>query len=366
MALSEADVDHGVDELISVIIPAYNAEDFIDEALSSALAQTYPHFEIIVVDDGSHDRTADVVKARADQDSRIRLITQENSGVAAARNLAIRQARGNFIAPLDADDLWHSDKLERQFDKMRTGGQSVGLVYTWCSTIDADGRVIKRGASNAITVGWAYESLLYFNFIVSASVPLIRKECLVEVGGYDENLRARGAEGCEDLQLYLDIAEKWKISVVPAFLVGYRMTANSMTRNVQKMKRSHELVLADAKSRHPEVSEKIFRWSRGFNSRWMGVAALKHCQTGLAIELLGKAIINDPERFCVFVCWRFARFIRLAWASLFFTSGVRSVRGEMFLKLPAPDFEWVAAPDRPPNARQIDKIRVRSECDISN
>ena len=78
---------------------------------------------------------------------------------------------------------------------MRTGGQSVGLVYTWCSSVDGDGRVINRAASDVLVMDFAYETLLYFNFIICASVPLIRKDCLIEVGGYDEDLRAQAAKG---------------------------------------------------------------------------------------------------------------------------------------------------------------------------
>jgi glycosyltransferase involved in cell wall biosynthesis len=348
-------------ELISVIVPAYNAEDFIDQTLSSALAQTYRNLEIIVIDDGSSDRTAELVKARADQDFRIRLIRQKNSGVAAARNLGIREARGKFIAPLDADDLWHPEKLQRQFEAMRAGGQSVGLVYTWCSSVDANGRIINRAASDVIVMDFAYETLLYFNFIISASVPLIRKDCLLEVGGYDQNLRAQDAEGCEDLKLYLAIAEKWKISAVPAFLVGYRMTANSMTSNVRRMKRSHELVLADARSRHPELPERIFRWSRGFNYFWMGIVALKRRQTSLAMELLTTAIINDPGML-LRIRWQLMRFIRPAWAFAVFTlTGRPSLRGQMFIKLPAPDFERVPTLDKWPSARRIDQIGTQLE-----
>ena len=148
---------------------------------------------------------------------------------------------------------------------------------------------------------------------------------------------------------------------MPAFLVGYRMTANSMTSNVRRMKRSHELVLADARSRHPELPERIFRWSRGFNYFWMGVVALKKCQTLLAIELLTMAIINDPGMI-LRIRWKALRVIRPALA---FTSFVRtggpSLRGQMFVKLPAPDFERVPALDKWPGARRIDQIGTQPE-----
>jgi glycosyltransferase involved in cell wall biosynthesis len=101
--------------LVSVIVPAYNAEEFIGETLNSALSQTYSNIEILVVDDGSQDRTSEVVKAFVQKDERVILLQQANAGVAAARNLAIEKSRGEYIAPLDADDIWYPQKLEKRF-----------------------------------------------------------------------------------------------------------------------------------------------------------------------------------------------------------------------------------------------------------
>src|SRR5882724_12888422 len=100
-------------ELISVIIPAHNARAFIADTLASAQAQTYENLEIIVIDDGSTGDTATIVEAIAARDLRVRLLHQQNQGVASARNFAIRESLGTLIAPLDADDLWHPEKIAR-------------------------------------------------------------------------------------------------------------------------------------------------------------------------------------------------------------------------------------------------------------
>src|SRR5688500_9583140 len=97
--------------LVSVVIPAYNYGHFVTEAVASALNQTHPHVEVIVVDDGSTDGTADILKPFG---SRIRYIYQPNRGLSAARNTGIRAARGEWVAFLDADDLWHPSKTETQ------------------------------------------------------------------------------------------------------------------------------------------------------------------------------------------------------------------------------------------------------------
>ena len=123
-------------ELVSVIVPAYNAAATIGETLRSALAQTYPQLEVLVVDDGSTDATADIVRSFVARDPRVRLLQQANAGVAAARNLAIAQSRGAYVAPLDADDLWHPQKIALQLEALRRGGPRVGVVYCWWRVID--------------------------------------------------------------------------------------------------------------------------------------------------------------------------------------------------------------------------------------
>ena len=100
--------------LVSVIIPACNAEIFLEKTLDSVLAQTYKNIEVLVVDDGSQDRTAEIVEGVAQRDHRVILLRQSNAGVAAARNLAIQKSSGKYIAPIDADDIWFPQNLEKQ------------------------------------------------------------------------------------------------------------------------------------------------------------------------------------------------------------------------------------------------------------
>src|SRR5438874_4376035 len=112
-----------MEDLISVIIPAYNAEQFIERTIDSASQQTHRNLEIIVVDDGSTDQTASIVKRLTKKDRRLRLIRQPNAGVAAARNRGIKESRGDYLAPLDSDDLWHHTKLEKQLHVFSRGGR---------------------------------------------------------------------------------------------------------------------------------------------------------------------------------------------------------------------------------------------------
>src|ERR1700704_1460091 len=117
--------------LVSIVLPVRDGELFIGDTLASALGQTYQNLEVIVVDDGSRDGTQSVVEAWIARDSRVRMMVQTNRGVADARNRAIAAARGEFIAPLDADDLWDPTKIERQTQRMIGAGDGTGLVYCW-------------------------------------------------------------------------------------------------------------------------------------------------------------------------------------------------------------------------------------------
>ncbi|MGB6014954.1 MAG: glycosyltransferase family A protein, partial [Nodosilinea sp.] len=114
--------------LVSVIIPAYNAERFVGRTLEAVLAQTYTALEVLVVDDGSQDATGDIVRRYQQQDPRIKLLHQQNAGVAAARNLAVATAQGEFIAPVDADDIWFPHHIEAQVNCFLASPASVGLV----------------------------------------------------------------------------------------------------------------------------------------------------------------------------------------------------------------------------------------------
>ncbi len=224
--------------LVSVVIAAFNAERFIYETCRSVLDQTYRNLELIVVDDGSSDGTSDVVAALAAADRRVRLIRQTNGGVAAARNTAIAHASGEFIAPIDADDLWLPTKLEQQVRAMQAQ-PDAGLVYCWWVWIDAAGLLLDRSPRWRVA-GRVFEKLIDINFTGNASVPLFRRAALVEAGGYDSTLQARGGQGCEDWNLALLVASRYPVAVVPAVLVGYRRHDDGMSRHSERMWGSYQ------------------------------------------------------------------------------------------------------------------------------
>jgi glycosyltransferase involved in cell wall biosynthesis len=319
------------DPLVSVIIPAFNAERFIARTLDSVSAQTHHELEVIVVDDGSHDNTAEVTRAKAAADPRIRLVQQGNFGVAAARNRGFRESKGSFIAPLDSDDLWHPEKLERQLRRLQERS-SAGLAYCWSVIINEDDRLIARPASPARFEGDVFAALIAHNFIGNASSVLIRREYLEQVGGFDETLRTAGAEGCEDYKLCLDVAERCDVALVPHFLVGYRRYKGSMSWNHQIMLRSHRLAIASVRSRRPELPGRIFRWSRARTEFYFGLRAFASGRLVVGLSLCLQGLARDP--LLIFSAW----FLRL------FSEGVRKLAADSASDSP---FYSNAHPDQP-------------------
>ena len=251
-------VDKG--PLVSVILPVRDGESFIGDTLESALGQTYRNLEVVVVDDGSRDRTQAVVDAWIERDSRVRMIAQTNRGVAHARNRAIAEARGEFIAPLDADDLWDPTKIERQVHRMIEAGDDTGLIYCWWVWVDVNGALLDCSPP------WQFEGsgadiMLQVNYVGNASVPLFRRRYLDQVGGYDVTLRDRDAEGCEDLDVALKVAEQSRVAVVPQRLVAYRRLRDNMSARTDRMWRSHVFVIAGARQRRPDLAPAWIRRS---------------------------------------------------------------------------------------------------------
>ncbi|NET90350.1 MAG: glycosyltransferase family 2 protein [Kamptonema sp. SIO1D9] len=279
--------------LVSVIIPAYNAELFIERTLISVLSQTYLNLEVIVVDDGSSDRTAAIVQDFVMRDDRAILLQQENAGVAAARNLAIAHAQGEFIAPIDADDIWYPENIAKQVQLLANANSSVGLVYSW--SIDINENNLPTGDFRAAQIeGNVYKTLLCHNFIGNSSATLIRKTCFDKVGGYSTELKAKNAQGCEDWDLYLRIAECYQFLVVPEFLIGYRKIQGSMSRNYSGMAKSHSLMLEDFRTKHPEISGTLYRLSSSSFYMYLARQSSNFGKHGETLFWLYKSVKIDP------------------------------------------------------------------------
>ncbi len=232
--------------------------------MRSAVQQTYSNLEIIVVDDGSSDNTRTIAENFAIEDRRISIFSVPNGGVAKARNLGIEKASGEFVAFLDADDLWHPTKIERQVAHLSATGLGKGAVavYTLSRVIDADDRVLGSG-SQILFSGYTFARHLCFKPIGNCSSMLVRREAALAVGGFDSKYASSGIGGCEDLDFELKITSEYLVSALRSYLVGYRSYYGNMSSNKVRMARG---VLATIKHHirsHPELPEFAVRNANG-------------------------------------------------------------------------------------------------------
>lgn len=277
---------------MTVVVPAYNAKATIDETLRSVRAQTYRNLEILVVDDGSEDETAYIAETHAQHDPRLRVISQANGGVAAARNTGFLAAKGGLVAPVDADDAWAPAKIASQVAAM-VENPAATLCYTWWICIDERGRFISYGGRHTAH-GSALHAMCRTNLVGNGSGAMMRKDAAIAAGLYDPTLRARGAQGCEDYKLYLNLAAAGDVLVVPEFLTSYRITPNNMSSDVVQMCRSHLIVIEEFGAQHPHLAHVLEEGRRTFG-RWLLMRALRQRRLG-KIPTLFRTLAREDRR----------------------------------------------------------------------
>ena len=216
-------------EMVSVIIPTYNREQQILRAVRSVLNQTYQDYELIIVDDGSKDKTAEIIQEI--RDDRIRYISLEtNQGVAHARNMGIQEAKYDYIAFLDSDDEWLPNKLELQMKKMMAAPPKVGVIFCRMGgkQRNSEERFVcpAENYKKEILEGNIFNPLLLQN-VIGTPTMLVRKICLQKAGGFKETLQC-----LEDWELVLRIAKNWQIGFVDEILVEVHKSEGSVSTNI--------------------------------------------------------------------------------------------------------------------------------------
>jgi len=243
--------------LVSAVIPVYNGAKSINRTLESVRAQTHCNLEILVVDDGSVDDTPAIVRSHCIADRRVGLLHQANGGVARARNTGLRHARGEFVAFIDADDLWHPTRVAKHVIVMRAGGDKVAVVYSPCRWIDEHDNVIGSSCAYGCS-GSVLLRLIYSNFVGNGSALLLRRSAALEAGGFDPGLRDNGIEGCEDYLLQLKLAQRYEFGLMPEYLVGYRVYSPRMSSDGARMQASKQHVLESIRRARPDLPDAPF------------------------------------------------------------------------------------------------------------
>jgi len=201
---------------VSVVVAAHDQVRWIGDAIESVRAQTFTDWELVVVDDGSTDGTADIVRRHAAMDARIRCLVQPRSERSIARNRGLAATSGPLVAFLDADDRWRPEKLARQLAAL-AAAPAAGFCYTVARFVDPENEPLPIRKPPRPIAGDAFAALLRGNVIILASV-VARRACLDTVGGFDPTL----PYGCEDWDLWLRLARRWLVAAVEEELTLYR------------------------------------------------------------------------------------------------------------------------------------------------
>jgi glycosyltransferase involved in cell wall biosynthesis len=293
---------------VSVIIPVYNVEKYIAETLQSVLAQTYPNFEIIIVDDESCDRSIEICQHF--NDPRIRIIHQKNRGLAGARNTGIRHATGDYIALLDSDDLWLPDKLEKQIEHLERFPK-VGVSFSRSAFIDESGKpigVYQMPKLRDITAPY----LMCRNPIGNGSAPILRREVLGDIE-FTANLHGKEEtfyfDECfrrsEDIECWIRIVlqTEWQIEGIPDALTLYRVNTISLSADVLKQLESWEQVIQKTRSYASSIVSQWENTARAYQLRYLARRSVRMRDGKMAVQLLNrslkthwKILIQEPRR----------------------------------------------------------------------
>lgn len=280
--------------MISVVMPVFNARCTINESIQSVLAQEFVEFELIVIDDGSTDGSANVITEYVNMDDRVSCITQRNSGIASARNAGIARASGEFVATIDADDLWHSKKLFLQLEAIKEAGLEYGMVYSSCRTIDTNSNVLFTPYVY-YSKGWCVSELAYYNFIRNGSSVLFRKSVADELGGFCTVLHEKDGQGCEDILFSIMVANGHAVTYTEGLLVGYRIGGDRVSTDLLRMQRSRDLAMAIATREVPNIDKDAVKFGNVLvYLRTVGRGYQRKVSLGTLCSVFTKALFLDP------------------------------------------------------------------------
>jgi glycosyltransferase involved in cell wall biosynthesis len=273
---------------ISVIIPVYNGMKYLPETIESILNQTFTDFEGLIINDGSTDNIVEWISQLSDR--RIRLISQTNQGTAAARNRGIIEAKGEYIALLDADDIWELTKLEKQA-KCLDNNPAVGLVDTWAMIIDEYGNPTGRMRIHQLE-GDVYHKVYEAcdSPVCCGSSPMIRRSCFDVLGFFDPDIKI-----VEDVDMWVRIASRYHYGLVKEVLVRYRQHPRNKSRDCQSMLQDFRALIEKTYSSLPVESLYLRAKCYGKLNLFLAWRAMENKDYQQAAYFRNSAIAHHPH-----------------------------------------------------------------------
>lgn len=283
------------DPQISIILPVYNGQDSVTATVTSVINQSIENFELIIIDDGSEDESLPLALSLASEDSRIKVISQTNKGVSAARNLGVEIARAPLLAFLDADDLWHPEKLSRHIE-LHLSDKELAGSYARIAFINSD---FAKGAAakttSSISPGClSVDSILGENPVCTMSNLVVTKKAFEQIGLFRENMSF-----AEDQEWLARAASQYfPIEGIDEVLVDYRLSLNGLSVNLEKMYEGWQL-LAEEYGQNEDLQEAEAIYCRYLSRRALRsgaspATAVNYAKRGMAID--AKAFLQDTRR----------------------------------------------------------------------
>lgn len=281
--------------IFSIVMPMYNVEKYVATAIESVLSQTFAEFELICVDDGCTDKTFQIVSSF--EDPRIRIVRQKNRGLSGARNTGINNCQGIYIAFLDSDDFWHSEKLAAHLAHFRDNPR-LGVSYSASSFVDEDDRELGIGQHPKIR-NISAADIFCRNPIGNGSAPVIRYSVLVAISRselingekrttyFDESMRQS-----EDVELWLRIAlnTEWKFEGIKQSFTYYRVNASGLSANLKNQFEAWNYSVNKGRSLHEDFYQEWYSLACAYQKRYLARRAVQSRNGLLALDLINDAL----------------------------------------------------------------------------
>ena len=290
--------------LVSVVMPVYNVEQYIEQAVWSVIDQSYGNFELIIVDDESPDNSIELIKQKYN-DVRIRIIQQKNRGLAGARNTGIRHANGDYIALLDSDDFWQADKLEKQIKLMQANPQ-CGVSFSASLFVDEAGESLDRFQAPKKKADYQAKDIFCRNPIGNGSAPIIRKSIFDQIAFVDQVKKHDGEHylqyfdetlrQSEDVECWTRIALQTgtQFEYIDQPLTNYRLNNSGLSADVNAQFATWLKLLENTKIYAPGFVGKYGPIAKAFQYRYLARRSVFQAQGRNALKFMVLAFKAAP------------------------------------------------------------------------